>query len=52
MTEWVETASEEEQLKNYKHVLEVICECRKILNEIRELDSLATNGEVLGGFKL
>lgn len=50
MCKWVETASEEDQLKNYKLVIQVITDCNRLLNEIKELDPLVTPGEILNGF--
>ena len=52
MGKWIETATEDEQLKNYKHVIEVIDNCNKLLNEIKKLDPLVTPSEILNGFKL
>lgn len=52
MCKWVETATEEEQLKNYKHVIEVINTCNRLINEIKELDPLVTPQEILNGFRL
>ena len=51
MGKWIETATEDEQLKNYKHVIEVINNCNKLLNNIKELDPLVTPSEILNGFK-
>ena len=51
MEEWIKTANEEEQLKNYKHVLNVINNCNNLLNQIKAIDTLITDGEVLRGFK-
>jgi hypothetical protein len=51
MEKWVETASEEEQLKNYKHVIDVINTCNRLLNQIKEIDSLVAPTEILYGFK-
>lgn len=51
MTKWCETASIEEQEKNYKHMINVIKDCRQTLNEIKKLDPLVTPGEILNGFK-
>lgn len=50
MLSWIETASEEDQLKNYRHVFDVINTCNRLLNEIRE-QQLVTPGEILNGFK-
>lgn len=51
MEQWCETATEEEQLKNYKHVLVVINTCNRLLNQIKEIDPLVTPQEILYGFK-
>lgn len=48
---WIETASEEEQLKYHKNVFDVIKDCNHLLNEIKKLDSLVTANEILSGFK-
>ena len=52
MEKWAETASEEEQLKHYKHVVDVINNCNRLLNEIRAIDPLVAPTEILYGFKI
>ena len=52
MCNWVITASEEEQLKNYKHVIEVINNCNRLLFKVKQQDPLITANEILNGFKL
>lgn len=51
MCKWMETASEEEQSKNFKLAVEVINNSARLLNEIKELDPLVTPQEILNGFK-
>lgn len=51
MTNWVETATEEEQQKNCKHVIEVIRNLNNLYNEIKEIDPLITPAEAMNGFK-
>lgn len=51
MCEWIETASEEEQMKNYKHVVDVVNTCNKLLNEIKMIDGLVAPTEILNGFR-
>lgn len=51
MEKWIETASEEDQLKNYRHVFDVINTCNNLLNEIKAIDPLVPPGEILNGFK-
>lgn len=52
MEKWVETASEEEQLKYYTNVVDVIKDCNHLLNEIRKIDPLVAPTEILYGFKI
>lgn len=51
MEKWCETASIEDQEKNYKHVVDVINNCNRLLNKIKTLDPLVTDSEILNGFK-
>lgn len=51
MTKWCETATIEEQGKQYKNIVQVINNCSGLLNEIKKLDPLVTPGEILNGFK-
>lgn len=51
MCKWMETASEEEQSKNFKLAVEVINNSARLLNEIKKLDPLVTPQEILNGFK-
>lgn len=51
MCEWVETASEEEQQKYGKDVIDVINTCNSLLNEIKKIDRLVAPTEILYGFK-
>ena len=52
MCNWVLIASEEEQLKNYKHVVDVINNCNRLLSKVKQQDPLVTANEILNGFKL
>lgn len=47
----IENVSEEEQLKNYEYVVEIINNCNNLLNKIKQYDLVAP-GEVIGGFKI
>lgn len=49
MTSWCETATIEQQEKQYKHIVEVINNCSNILNEIKKY-MLVTPAETLNGF--
>lgn len=49
MVDWCETASIENQEKQYKHIVEVINNCSNILNEIKG-HILVTPAETLNGF--
>jgi len=49
MVDWCETASIEDQEKQYKHIVEVINNCSNILNEIKG-HILVTPAETLNGF--
>lgn len=51
MCKWAETASEEEQLKNYKHAIEVIKTYNELINEIKKQDRFVTANEIIYGFK-
>lgn len=51
MVDWCETASIEDQEKQYKNIVDVINSCNKLLNQIKAIDPLITPGEVLYGFK-
>ena len=51
MTKWCETATIEEQGQQYTHIVEVINNCNRLLNEIKVLDPLVTDGEILNGFR-
>lgn len=51
MEKWCETATEEEQQKNCKHVIEVIRNLNNLYNEIKEIDPLITPAEAINGFK-
>ena len=51
MEEWCETATSEDQEKNFKHIVDVINNCNKLLNEIKKYDEFVTDSEILNGFK-
>ena len=51
MEEWIETATQDEQLKHYNHIVEVIKDCNSILNEIKAIDLLIAPPEILYGFR-
>ena len=51
MTKWCETATIEEQEKNYKHIVDVINDCSGLLNEIKALDPMVNSNEILNGFE-
>ena len=51
MEEWIETATQEEQLKHYNHVVDVIKDCNRLLNEIKAIDLLIAPTEILYGFR-
>jgi len=52
MEKWCDTATIEEQEKNFKHIVDVINNCNKLLNEIKKYDEFVTDNEILNGFKL
>lgn len=51
MEKWCETASIEDQEKNFKHIVDVINDCNRLLNEIKKHDQFVTDSEILHGFK-
>lgn len=51
MVDWCETATIEQQEKQFKHIVEVINNCNRLLNEIKIIDPLVTPGEILNGFR-
>lgn len=51
MTKWCETATIEEQGKQYKHMVEVINNCNSLLNQIKIIEPLIAPGEILNGFR-
>lgn len=51
MIKWCETATVEQQEKQYKHIVEVINNCNGLLNKINLIDPLVTPGEILNGFR-
>jgi len=50
MEKWCETASHEEQEKQYKNIVGVINTCNNLLSKIKSTGYLPTSNEILNGF--